>query len=88
MPLTPDDAQVLRAHMAKSMPGLPTCAGCGSKTWSAEGVQATVEIRDGSFALGNGVPLIMLVCDKCFHVLLFAWNPIIRAADAGKAKDG
>lgn len=55
----------------------PTCASCGGTEWGAgEMVSAQILDSHGSPARDNHVPMVQLVCTRCFLVLTYAAVPM------------
>ena len=82
------DQDLLIKHLeaTASPKGDKSCPCCGHTEWQAEGpyymtqlegkIQANM-IMPSTFTC---MPLAVLCCSKCWHVELFAWEPIIKAA--------
>lgn len=77
------DLAKLRAHLA-SVQKHGGCPVCGSTEWSASGP----EIAAGNWEPGGtvtrfrAIPLVVLVCKRCFYVRHFAWVPMERSGSA------
>jgi len=81
----PGELQAIQFHLSK----LPEhkCSQCGHTTWTATPPQTTLSYRTarpGVPALvdtddGLHIPVILVICERCYFVRTFAWLPIWRA---------
>lgn len=88
MSLTPKDVDALRKHFLDNVKNR-FCPKCGSECFGIDGPMALVRLHPQSETLivadlNNTAPLVIVVCQECFHVDLFAWKPIEDAMETGK----
>ena len=78
MPLEPDDYRRFLTHIAQF--GLQTCPVCNTQNWITEDIVEAKEYSDvvDPFVRAQlaSVPLLLVVCRRCFYVRHFAWLPI------------
>lgn len=77
MAMTPENMAVLDRHIQKFR--LPYCPVCQNKTWDAAGLEMGNEVNDAATSAnigGPALPVVILVCTRCFYVMQFAWLPL------------
>ena len=75
--ISDEDYAAFLAHVRKNMTGgkLPPCPMCGSDAW---GVGGPSSWHFWSLEDENSLPVITLICGKCFNVQTVAWLPIAK----------
>lgn len=73
----------MRQHLAKTLGQVPPCSVCKNEEWDVAGtasVAVAAEVAAGIPVKTNPttIPVAVLICKRCFHVLHFALNPIIQ----------
>lgn len=82
MAVADDMADALRAHFVLRYGDAPRCPMCGQQNWQIVG---TREDKIAGYAppkhlvRAQSVPVVVVGCANCFHVLTFAWEPIRKA---------
>lgn len=80
-------------HFIKVLGRMPTCPICATSVWMLNGVHYLSEYdttlnKPGEDTWGRTEPVLpvaVLICRKCYHVLQFAWLPLKDGAkDNGK----
>lgn len=88
MPLTPEISRIVMQQLGAQ---IRACTMCGNTAWEATEVIAPFgfipplpSLTDQTPMLGPGVvPLVVVVCTNCFHVVLYSWIQIEKAHRAG-----
>jgi hypothetical protein len=77
MALTPPEIEKFKAHLEK-FTTQTHCPVCQSNMWNVAGPSSLPALyQSGAMMLGGEViPLVHLVCDTCYFVRTFAWQPI------------
>lgn len=75
-----EDFEKLKAFLS-AHEVLQACPQCGGKDFTVTPPSILVHytrsgVGSGVVHLTDGVPVVGVVCVKCYHVALFAWRPI------------
>lgn len=83
VPLNAQQVEIAAKHFAK-FPNLKICPVCHNTDWHVAGMAASPGSTDGTFQLGMPtLPLVELVCTKCYYVRSFAWSGILHDREIG-----
>ena len=83
--MTEDELQLLRGHFSAKTGGRPPrCTVCDATDWEVAGItdlplNPRRLLRKATDA--KALPVVVLVCTNCFHVIQFAWVPLKAAGD-------
>ena len=74
MGLSPQQFDMAREKLEPHLQrGCPVCQG---KSFAIESIAIAPMLEGGGIALGGGVPVLLVVCGTCAHVLSFAAKPL------------
>jgi hypothetical protein len=76
-PISAEDLEKLKAHLSRFPK--QTCPSCRNTTWAVGGIITGLTVRSADMRTvmgGPNVPLVLLICRRCFYVRHFAWVPI------------
>ena len=86
MPIDPKQLEKFRAHLKECGITAMACPVCGQKAWRVYPPIATPKYSEDVFGRAVGsesMPVIPVVCNTCFYVRHFAWEPIAKKKPDG-----
>lgn len=76
MSLTTEQINKFNEHMNSKRIN-PSCNACGQKQWTLGDIISSPIFSGGGISIGGpSIPMVQLICQNCYHVMLFAAAPL------------
>jgi hypothetical protein len=76
--LTPQEFDVFIKHVKSRFPSGLKCVCASGAPHTVIGLEASPNYVDGNISVASQtMPTVAVMCNHCFHVIRFAWLPIV-----------